>query len=234
MELLTIEDVESAIPAHTSIKVTDDLVNALNNLSSDPIASETMRDNFITYKSIMKEGKFKLDDYVAAVVYVSYRMMGQSQHESYKNTFPERYKRLIAKGTSDKAISSYVSAYNKNKLVNLITEQTLIPVWILNQGVYQEAINTQAELMKNAKSEKVRSDAANSLLTHLKRPEEKKVELSIGVADTSGMSELKDKLRELASFQQDMIRGGAPTSQIAEQSLMKKDPIEDAEVIEND
>lgn len=74
---------------------------------------------------------------------------------------PFRIRFLIEKsGVSEKDQSSYISAYHKSKLVNLIFEQTLIPIHILNAPLLQQAINVQAELMLTANSEKVRSDAA--------------------------------------------------------------------------
>ena len=224
--MLTTLDVEQALPPQLKTVVSDQMVEELNNLSTDPQAAELMRDNFISYTRVMSEGKFKLEDYVFAVVYVSYKIMGNSGREAYAKTFPQRYAKLVADGRSAQEISAYVSAYNKGKLVNLIMEQTLIPVWILNQEVYQTAINTQAELMLHAKSEKVRSDAANSLLTHLKRPETKQVELNIGVVDNSGMNELKKTLREMAEMQQDLIKGGVTTRTIAHQDIIEAEIIE--------
>ena len=223
--MLTVDDVVKAVPAHLKSDVSQNMVDELNHLSSDPLHAETMRNNFISYTKVMSEGKFKLLDYVNAVKYVSYRIMGYSKRESYSRTFPLRYQTLVAKGMTDKDISAYVSAYNKNKLVNLIMEQSLVPSWILNQEIYQNAINTQAELMMGARSEKVRSDAANSILTHLKKPESKQIELSIGVKDTSGMDELRTKLREMAEMQQNLIENGMTTQQIAHQ------PIIDAEIV---
>jgi len=75
----------------------------------------------------------------------------------------------------------------------------------------------------NARSEKVRSDAANSLLTHLKKPETKQIELNIGIKEDSGMDELRGKLREMAELQQSLIEKGITTKEIAHQ------PIVDAE-----
>lgn len=218
--MLTHSEITAALPAHLKVGVTDDLVNLVNNVASDPEAARTVRENFLSYTSVLKEGRFKTEDYVHAVAYVSYKLMGYSNMEAYVRTFPDRYTALRARNATDKDISAYVAAYNKNKLVNLILEQSLIPTWVLNQDAFQRAINVQMQLMLNAKSEKVRSDAANSLLTHLKRPEKKEVQLSIGVEDTSGMNELRAKLRELAEMQQGLIQGGMKTREIAEQTII--------------
>jgi len=142
--------------------------------------------------------------------------------DAFVKTFPDRYQSYLANNTSSKDIASYVTAYNKNKLVNLILEQSLIPSWILNQDLYQKAINVQAELMMSANSEKVRSDAANSLLTHLKPPEVQKVELDIGVKKDGVMDDLKNVLTELALKQQQYIAAGiTQISDVTQQRLVR-------------
>lgn len=229
--MLTIHEVERAIPKQMKINVSQEMVDSLNALSTDPEAARNMRENFISYASVMKDGRFKLEDYVHAVAYVSYKIMGYTNRDSYSRTFPGRYQTLVARGATDKDISAYVAAYNKNKLVNLILEQTLIPSYVLNQDLYQQALNVQADLMMNAKSEKVRTDAANSILTQLKKPETKKVELDIGIKDSSGMNELKDQLEKMALMQQELIRNGSSTQQIAHQKLIQSEA-EDAEVMD--
>lgn len=238
--MLTLDQAQAAVPPHLRVCVTNELVDLVNNIAADPETARNIRDNFVSYGMILKDGRFKTEDYVHAVAYVSYKLMGYTNREAYMRTFPQRYQALVAKGTADKDIAAYVVAYNKNKLVNLILEQTMIPTWVLNQDVHQKAINTQLELMLHAKSEKVRSDAANSILTHLKRPEKQQVELSIGVKETSGMTELKDMLTELAQKQQDLISSGVTTREIAHQKLVNISPalsedienVVDAELVE--
>jgi hypothetical protein len=190
-------------------------VDRVNQCVSDPLIAEQIRDNFVSYTSVLKDGRFRTDDYLNAVMYVSFKLMGQTNHEAYMRTFPQRYADLLAKGTSSKDIAAYVVAYNKGKLVNLILEQSLVPVWVLNQDIYQRAINTQVDLMENSESDKVRCEAANSLLTHLKKPEALKAQLSVEVNDNSGMSELKDALQRMAQKQQELIQQGLTTREIA-------------------
>lgn len=99
----------------------------------------------------------------------------------------------------------------------------MIPSWIINQDLYQKAINVQADLMLNAQSEKVRSDAANSLLIHLKPPEVKKVELDIGMKNNDDIEELRTITAELASQQRRLIEAGViDVKQVAETRLIGK------------
>lgn len=217
--MLTQEQIVRALPPNLKGAVTPSLVNTLNNIA-DPIIAEEIRNNFISYTGVLKEGKFKTEDYLNAVKYVTYKLLGKTNLDAYACTFPQRYQDLVAKGTSSKDIAAYVAAYNKGKLVNLILEQTLVPTWVLNQDIYQKAINTQAELMMNANSEMVRMQAANSILTHLAKPKEAGPLVNIDMRETSGMNELKKALQDLAEQQQGLIKSGVTTKEIAGQKLM--------------
>lgn len=205
---LTKDDVKRALPSHLRASVTQSMVDTLNSITTDPEMAENIRNNFVGYSKILQEGKFKTEDYIHAVAYASYKLMGYSNQESYARALPDRYARLVAMGTSSKDISAYVSAYNKGKLVNLIMEQSMIPSWVLNQDIYQKAINTQYELMTTANSEKVRCEAANSILTHLKKPDAVKGQLTIDVAESQGMKEMTSLLHQLASQQRKLIADG--------------------------
>lgn len=222
---LTIEQVKSAVPPNLRNHITPQFVDQINHLVQDPLIAEQVRNNFLSYSGVMKEGKFKLEDYLNAVAYVSYKLMGYSSRESYERTFPDRMNHLIKKGTSDKDISAYVAAYNRGKLVNLILEMSMVPSWVLNQSVYQEAINTQAEIMRTATSDKVRSDAANSILTHLGKPKDTDFQISLEVKEHSGLAEMKQLIGQLAQAQQDAITsGGMGVRDIAAQPLIDVTP----------
>lgn len=219
---LTVDQVEKALPANLKNAATQSLVDQINNIVSDPLVAEQVRNNFISYTSVLKEGKFKTEDYLHAVTYVSFKLMGMSNQDAYFRTFPHRHAALVAKGTTSKDIAAYVSAYNRGKLVNLILEQSLVPTWVLNQDLYQKALNTQADLMINAQSEMVRTTAANSILTHLQKPKEAGPLINLDMRETSGMNELKDMLTALALKQREAIQGGNLTTQdIADQKIIE-------------
>ena len=228
MVQLTQADLKQALPQHLRASVTQQMADTLNGISADPIVAETIRENFIGYSAILKEGKFKTDDYIHAVAYVSYKLMGYNNEDSYARAFPQRYATLLGKGTSKKDISAYVSAYHRGKLVNLIMEQSLVPTWVLNQDLFQKALNIQADLMLNANSEKVRTDAANSLLTHLKKPEAKgDFQINLNQTETSGMADMRNMLNQLAQTQRDMIESGQmKTIEVAASRLVPKPVIE--------
>ena len=121
-------------------------------------------------------------------------------------------------------ISSIVQAFTANKLVNLILEQTLIPFHVLNYDLYQKAANVLAELMVGARSEKVRVDAASSLMTQLKPPEMKKVSLEIELKESSEMSDLRESTAALVKQQQEMLSAGSLSAlEVATSTIVKKE-----------
>lgn len=211
MSLMTLEQFQKALPDKMRKTVNQELVDSINTVLSSPDMYEAYRDNLLSYMSVLNDGKYKIMDYVNAVKYCSHKLMGSTNLDAFIKTFPDRYNNYVANGTSSKDIASYITAYNKNKLVNSIMEQSLIPSWILNQDMYQAALNVQFGLMNTAVSEKVRSDAANSLLNHLRPPEVQKVSLDIGVKENSTIDVLRQTTLELVSMQRKMIEANAMT-----------------------
>ncbi len=206
---ITVDDLQSAMPTQIKGKVTEELVDKLNNIAMDEEFRENYRNNLISYTSVMQEGRFTIEQYLIAVRYVSFKVMGDTNIKAYMRTFPDKYSKFKAQGVADKDIASYSTAYNKSKLVNLIYDQSMIPTHVLNADLFQKALNTQADLMMNAASEKVRSDAANSLLTHLKPPEARKLELEVSHKESSMIDDLRQATREHAKVLKDSIELGS-------------------------
>lgn len=218
---LTIETVKKVMPSNLSSAITQEFVDTLNAVSTCQDEAELIRENFLSYTSVLQDGRFKTEDYLSAVKYVSYKLMGMPNDQAYIKTFPDRYQRLVSINTSKKDIASFVSAYAKNKLVNRILEQSLVPTWLLNQDIYQKAINVQADLMVNSQSEKIRCEAANSILTHLQKPKEAGPLVNIDMRESSGLQDLKSTLASLAQQQLSLINQGVTAKDIAEQRIVE-------------
>lgn len=222
--MLTKDQIQKALPANLKSAATQQLTDMVNNVTTDPILAEEIRNNFMSYTRVLSEGKYKTEDYLNAVVYVSFQLMGLTNAEAYGKTFPHRYQSLVSRGVSTKDIGSYVSAYNKNKLVNAIREQSLVPSWVLNQDIHQKAINHLASLMTSAQSEKVQCEAASALLTHLAKPKEAGALINIDMRENSGMNELKDMLERMADQQLALHSRGVPLREITHQNIIDVEP----------
>lgn len=231
--MLTIDQFKQAIPDKLKKTINQDLIDQINVTMSDPDLYEAYRDNLICYSGILNDGRFKIQEYISAVKYVSHKLMECTNMEAYSRTFPDKIARFMAQGVASKDIASYVTAYNKSKLVNLIMEQTLIPSYVLNQDLYQRALNVQVDLMVNAKSEKVRTDAANSVLTQLKMPEKTKVELDINFKENDSITALRNATLALVKQQTlSMQQGNTTALDIAHSNVSIKEDITDIDYVE--
>jgi len=210
---ITEEVFKQCLPRQLRNNLTSDLLDNINNIIVNDEIRDSFRENLVSYTSVLNDGKFKIQDYINAVRYVSYKLLGNSNIDAYTKTFPDRFQRMVDEGKDSKFISAIVVGYNKNILVNKILEQTLVPSHVLNADLYQKAINVQAELMLNAKSEKVRSDSANSLLIHLKPPEATKIELDIGIKQDKTIDDLRATTMELVKQQKALIEQGNMSAQ---------------------
>ena len=95
---ITTEILARALPGNLKSAATDQLADLINQISTDPLIAENIRDNFLSYTSVLRDGKFKVEDYLNAVDYCSYKLMGDSNQDAYFKTFPQRYANLLAAG----------------------------------------------------------------------------------------------------------------------------------------
>lgn len=226
MSQLTVQDFREALPSQMQKALTQETMDSINQKLADPDMMESYKENLISYTQVMNTGKFKVQQYLDAVMYCSYKFMGLTNKDAYARTFPNKMTRFSAQGKGAKEISAYVSAYHKGKLVQGIMEQAMIPFHVMNQEARQRALNHQVHLMLNASSEKVQSDAANSVLTHTAAPTTNKIELDMAVKEDGAISTLRDSVAELVAQQKAMFASGAiDAKQAAESKLV----IEEAE-----
>jgi len=233
-DFITKDQLAGALPDKRFRKhLTDDVVDLINSESNSELR-RVFRDNTLTYASVLSTGRYSLTAYINAIKFVSLKLMGDKSSTAYSKVFPDRYQNLISKGTSASQIACYADNYGNNALVTKIMEQTLVPTHILNAGVYQEAINTQAELMRTAKSEMVRQKAAESLIANLAAPATSKVEIDIGYSNDV-VEDLRATTKALAQQQLKMILNGqASAKEIAHSEILAKKVETTYEVIEED
>jgi len=225
---LTKEMLAGALPDKRFRKHITSEVVAVINAEPDSDLRRVFRDNTLSYASVMTTGKHSLAAYVNAVKFVSYKMLGDKSSTAYSKVFPDRYQNLVDKGSTGSYIASFADNYGKTSLVVKIMEQTMVPTHILNAGLYQAAINVQADLMVNAKSELVKQKAAESLITNLKAPDAAKLEIDISV-NNDILDNLKQVTGELAERQLKMIMGGQVTAkEVAHSEIIAKkvEPVE--------
>lgn len=232
MTQMTVELLQAVLPKNLHLNATQEFADQINTLALEPEAADVVRQNFLTYSKVLKEGKYKTEDYLNAVVYASHKIMGYDNKDAYIRTFPDRYQALVAKGTSEKDISAYVAMYHKGKMVTAILEQATVPAWLLHQDAFNKAVQTQYDIMTDDDiNPRDRTAAANSLMTHLKAPEVKKVELDVSVKREGGLAELEATLNKMAAQQKQLIEQGASAKTVARIPLVQGEVI-DGEFVE--
>lgn len=210
---ISVSDLVPLVPKNMKNNVNQQFVDTLNKIASDDEFREQYRQNLISHTSVLSQGTWTLQQYVDAVRYISYKHMGDTNIKAYIRTFPDKYMHFKSQGVEDKTISRYVSAYNKSKLVNLVWEQSSIPFHVYNMDYRQKALMVQVDLMMNANSEKVKTDAANSVLTHTKPPETSKVEIDVTHKEGGFISDLRQATEKLVQNQSKSIESGSNTAQ---------------------
>ena len=64
MTQLSVEQFKAVMPQNHKGSVNQDLMDKINKILSDPIMGEVLRDNLMSYTHVMKDGKFKIEDYL--------------------------------------------------------------------------------------------------------------------------------------------------------------------------
>jgi hypothetical protein len=96
--LVTVDQLQLALPTNLKKSASQELADLLNNISTDPFICEQVRENFISYTGVLKDGKYRTEDYIHAVAYVSFKLMGDSNKEAWCKTFPSRHAALASRG----------------------------------------------------------------------------------------------------------------------------------------
>lgn len=221
MNKITKEDLKVVMQPRFVNAIPDEAIDWINDLISDPDMGESYHENMVTYQSVLLEGRYKTESYLNAVKYCTHIVRGDTQKDSYAITFPNRLKEWDLQSKPAKERASIISGYHRTQLVQKILSQAMIPVWLTNQDTYQEAVNTQAELMRYSKSDMVRHLAAKNLLETLARPTEAKISIDINQKENVFMKELKDSVEDLVIAQKKAIESGAMSVKDIAESTIK-------------
>ena len=193
-----LEAVKKLLPKNQRNMITQEFLDTIENSMSNSLIADQFKENFITYLNVLSTGKYKIEDYINAVKFVSFKLLNYSNLDAYTATFPERYQRL--KNEGQEQIDSFASAYAKGKLVIQIYQQTLVPSYVLNAPLHQEALNKLAVMINDPNVKGlIRVKACEAILNNTKPPESIKHEFSFGVDQQDTISDLRAITEELAS-----------------------------------
>ncbi len=205
---ITTELIKRALPKKLRGNFNDEMMGRLNGIVTDSAERDGYYRDIITYSSVLLEGAFRLEDYFSAVRYVGFKLTGNTNQLSYMKTFPHRYQRLVNMGKSDDEISNHVAAYHRTMLVGKILEQGVVPLYISHQDIAHEALASMVRTMQETMSDRIRIDAADRILLHLKIPEVAKVQLDLNIKEDDSIKELRSATLSLVKQQKEMLEAG--------------------------
>lgn len=216
-----IESLQSMLPV--KMNISEDMLEQVNNMINDEELQEQFKQNLVDFSSVLSSTRTTFQDYINAVKFVSYMLMDNSAVKSYMLAFPDRVKRLEAKYTTGSyhQITIRAQSYKQQKIVRKVLEQTLVPAYVYNTSLFQEAINTQASIMRDPKiSSRDRVAAAESVLKYTQIPE--KYMANSAEVSEQGMSvieKLAESIKALTNAQKDSIVTGNTAKTIAQGRL---------------
>lgn len=213
LEKVTVEELKILYPVKVAGKVLEQAAEILNTATEDMdyVMAKEFRDNCLSFIDILKNSKSRVSfaDYVNACKFATFKLAGNTDVRAYALTFPDRIRRMERDKVPNSHLYQYASIYSKNKTVVEVMAKLVVPTHIMFQDIFHQAVKVQSELMLDAKiSPKVRSDAANSLMTHLKTPEVKQAELKVDVQGSGAIEQLAEALGSLSGKQSEMLREG--------------------------
>ena len=218
---MEIEAVKRLVPKNQRGMITPEFCNRVEKCVNDPVLAEQIKNNFISYLNVLSTGKFSMDEYLNAVKYVSFKLLNYTNRDAYAATFPDRWERMVREGVEEKRMDAYVAMYNKSKLVVAIYEQTIVPTYVLNAPLHQEALNVLAKMIKDPSVRGMaKVKACEAILTHTKQPEIVKGELTIGLQENETIAELREVTEQLANTFRASIGKGKTLQDVAEAQII--------------
>ena len=218
---MEVEAVKRLVPKNQRGMITPEFCDKVEKCVNDPVLAEQVKSNFISYLNVLSTGKFSMDEYLNAVKYVSFKLLNYTNRDAYAATFPDRWERMVKEGVEEKRMDAYVAMYNKSKLVVAIYEQTIVPTYVLNAPLHQEALNVLAKMIKDPSVRGMaKVKACEAILTHTKQPEIVKGELTIGLQENETIAELREVTEQLANTFRASIGKGKTLQDVAEAQII--------------
>jgi hypothetical protein len=202
--LITIDDVKKALPKKKGV-ITQEAVDIINAAQNDPeFQGESLLQTASIYESVLKGARASVPEFLNAIRFCAYMTTNGSNYtEAYKKVFAHRdfvKERLNLPTDSIKylELTSAASRYRRTKLVTDILTVSQVPLDLIFTGQRYKAIGILANIMETAKYDRDKINAAKELLAATKGPDNVKVELDVGIKESSAVAQLNDQLADIA------------------------------------
>lgn len=236
--VISVEELKTRFPGKKNT-ITDETVELINEAMEDPsFSGEDFINTLVDYQNVMMGCSASMKDYINAIKFCAYLESEEfSITDAYKlararDPFVIERANLPTDSVGYRELTSRASRYNKTPLVRQILTQSDMPLYLMFQGARYKAVQVLANEMVNAQYSKDRITAAEKLLTHVKPPENQKLELSVGMnAEAKSVQEqLFNQLAVMSIQQKKLLEAGADIRSV--QKLGLSADVLEAEVVE--
>jgi len=206
-------------------KVTPEMLEMVQNMEKDTgILQEYLEEQVLSNAFALTELKIPFRAYVDAIKFVALRN-NMDIAKAWSIVFPKKYKELKDKEKATGKyvnINAYATAFNKTKIVTLLTKQTLLHASILYAPSHARAMEKITELMEGKEagggkvSPKVQLDAAIALEAATRVPEDKTLKVSISQSDAQleQQQKMNENISRLVESMQQGFREGKDAADI--------------------
>lgn len=218
-----------------SIDTKGDSLRLINDTLNDPLFDpDRFTDSLITYQSALMGENVTLAEYVNAIKFCGLLEMYEGNAtQAYIECFRDRdfvkdRRDCDTKSIEYKTLVSAANRYRKNTVVVNILQQAEIPLYLMFQGYRYKAVSVLVREMEEARLSKDRIAAADRLLTHLKPPENVKIELDVGIKPDNIVNQYEAMLKGMVEKQKELLVAGEKVENVAN----AKENYLDAQIIE--
>ncbi len=230
MSELTLASVQSQLTGPQKLMVDESVIDEINKLVHDPDYGPEFLESYLDCLNVLAEApRNNHTQYLNAMKFFSLVEAGNSLTDAYVKTFPDRFNNRAAGNptkTPDQVaqmLRGEASRYNASKLMSEIRRVATIPIQLVHRHLLNDAILVQADLMMNARSEMVRSKAADTLIRELKPAEDQVLNVKVDDGSISVIGELQAAAQALAAAKHERVMSGVPLKEIAQSKIYTVD-----------
>ncbi len=218
--------------------ITDKTVELINVATGDPqFDGYSFENTLVEYRKVMDRRSGSLADYICAIKFCAYVESGMNDTEAYFMAFSHRdlIRNAIGKPTDSNEYVMVVSSahrYKKTPMVQDIMTMADVPMYLLKQSTRYAAVGVLEDEMMNAAFSKDRIAAATAILKEIKEPDNKRIELEIGLSSDAHkqIEKTNTQMAEIASNQLKLLQQGYSIDDVQKLNIKQ----ETQEVIEAD
>jgi hypothetical protein len=232
-QLVTVDDLKSAMPKKKNV-ITQEAADIINASMNDPeFQGESLIKTASIYESVLKGARASVPEYLNAIRFCAYMSTNGSNYtQAYKKVFMDRdfvkeRAQLPASDPKYGELSSAASRYRRTKLVVDVLTASQVPLDLIFTGERYKALGVLADVMKNGKYDRDKVSAAKELLAATKGPENIKMELDVGLSESSAVQQLNDQLSTIAGRSLQQLSDGVTNlKELGSMKVLDSDAIE--------